>query len=84
MRYITVADFREQAEVQQITAAIVQRQPAGGYVLVLRLNWRDEEHLLVHHRDGTPREWSSLDRLLNFLEREEVRLPELVVKFLKE
>lgn len=80
MRYITVPELREYAE-QEVTSVIVHRSK-NGYALVVRLNWRDEEHLLVSINDRKPRQWSSFDRLVTFLEREGVRVKELVVKFI--
>lgn len=80
MRYITVAELREYAANKAVTAVSVHGSQTG-FSLVVRLNWRDEEHLLVSHHEQTPREWTSFDRLREFLEREGIRPPELVVKF---
>lgn len=87
MRYITVAEFRAQAEQDAIKSAMVHRsvtageKPTPSYSLVVRLTWRDEEHLLVATHERTPREWSSFDRLVSFLEREGVKLTEMLIKF---
>lgn len=83
MRYITVAEFRVQAEKQQIFGLVVHRFK-GNHSLVLRLKWANEEHLVVTQHGGKPREWSSLDRLLAFLDREGVYVPDMVIKFNKE
>jgi hypothetical protein len=79
VRYITVAELRQYAEKNAITAIVVHRSNTS-YALVIRLNWRDEEHLVVSHHDRKPREWTSFDRLYNFLEREGVEFKDLVVK----
>jgi len=88
VRYITVAELREQAEQNAVTSIVAHRavmKEAGrdrpSYSLVVRLNWRDEEHLVVRHDQGRPREWSSFDRMVAFLEREGVRITDLMVKF---
>ena len=83
MRYITVAKFREQAETKQVFGLSIHACN-GCYGVVLRLRWRNEEHLLVSHHEGKAREWTSLDRLLAFMAREGVEVPDLVVKFIKE
>lgn len=80
MRYITVAELREYAAQKAVTAVVVHGSQTG-YALVVRLTWRDEEHLLVSHHGQTPREWTSFDRLRGFLQHEEILPTELVVKF---
>lgn len=82
MRYITVAEFRESAAENQIKSVVVHADSAAGeYALVVRLGWRDEDHLIVTHLTRKPRVWKSVDRLLEFLKAEGVSKPELVIKF---
>ncbi len=83
VRVITVAEFRL-FSADQISMVTAQRNMVNGrphYSVVMRLRLRDEEYLLVSHHGHVPRTWASLDRMLTFLERENIVLTEMVIKF---
>ncbi|WP_156442968.1 hypothetical protein [Burkholderia sp. MSMB1552] len=86
---ITESEFREYARAGAIKNARVERALEGyilvveltwsveraleGYILVVELTWKDGLHTLFTTRDH-PRAWASLDRMVSYLERNDLKL----------
>lgn len=56
-----------------LTSIHVVGQPGGGYQLVVTTSWKQGNFVLVNTRNETPRHFVSIDRLMNFLERCDVK-----------
>ncbi|KVC97025.1 hypothetical protein WL30_12595 [Burkholderia ubonensis] len=69
---ITESEFREYARAGAIKNARVERA-LEGYILVVELTWKDGLHTLFTTRDH-PRAWASLDRMVNYLDRNDLKL----------
>ncbi|AJY38136.1 hypothetical protein BW21_6205 (plasmid) [Burkholderia humptydooensis] len=69
---ITESEFREYARAGAIKNARVERA-LEGYILVVELTWKDGLHTLFTTRDH-PRAWASLDRMVSYLERNDLKL----------
>lgn len=86
LHFITVAQFREYAEQKTIISGVVHATRDAGtdsvlYALAVRLSGTVGEHLLMEHQNRWPRRWTSFDRLIAFLDCEDVKLRSMVVKF---
>ncbi|KVR29895.1 hypothetical protein WK13_27725 [Burkholderia ubonensis] len=69
---ITESEFREYARAGAIKNARVERA-LEGYILVVELTWKDGLHTLFTTRDH-PRAWASLDRMVSYLDRNDLKL----------
>ncbi|KVT77368.1 hypothetical protein WK58_11400 [Burkholderia ubonensis] len=69
---ITESEFREYARAGAIKNARVERA-LEGYILVIELTWKDGLHTLFTTRDH-PRAWASLDRMVSYLDRNDLKL----------
>ncbi|MFA8400955.1 hypothetical protein [Burkholderia ubonensis] len=69
---ITESEFREYARAGAIKNARVERA-LEGYILIVELTWKDGLHTLFTTRDH-PRAWASLDRMVSYLDRNDLKL----------
>jgi len=69
---ITESEFREYAKNDAIKTATVIKTDEG-YILVVELTWKEGRHTL-HTFRNRPRAWASLDRMMAYMERHELKL----------
>lgn len=72
MSKISEAEFREYARSDAIKQATVIKTDEG-FILVVELTWKEGLHTL-HTFRNRPRAWASLDRMVSYLEKHELKV----------
>lgn len=75
---ITESEFREYAKNDAIRTATVIKTDEG-YILVVELTWKEGRHTL-HTFRNRPRAWASLDRMMAYMERHELKLKSIALQ----
>lgn len=64
VEYIRIVEVGEsEAPVKELVVSTTKV-----YRLIVKLNWKEHESLVVTQRHKTPKEWASLDRLMKHLD----------------
>ncbi len=72
---ITEGEFRDNAKNDAIKHARIVRT-SEGYILVLELTWK-EGSFTLHTQRNEPRAWANLERMLDYLRRQDLRLKKI-------